>query len=235
MRFHPAAGVRRQLVDEVVGQERNVLLALAQRRNVERHHVEPVIKIFAKGALLQRGAQILVGGGDHAHVDVARHVAAQALELALLQDAQQLHLNGGGHVADLVQEDGAGVGLLELAGLGGLRAGESAFLVAEQLALHQVFGDGGAVDLHQRPVAARRVEMDGAGDQVLADAAFAGQQHGGARGRHALDGGEDLLHGGAAADDVVELVAAAQLLLQLRGSRRAARALRAPCATTCIR
>ncbi len=62
---------------------------------------------------------------------------------------------------------------------------------------------------------ARRVEMDGAGDQVLAHAAFAGQQHGGAGGRHALDGGEDLLHRRAAADDVVELVAPAQFLLQL--------------------
>ena len=83
----------------------------------DRHDVQPVIQVLAKRALLQRGAQILIGGGDHAHVDVPRLVAAQPLELALLQDAQQLHLNRRRHVADLVQEHGAGIGLLELAGL----------------------------------------------------------------------------------------------------------------------
>ena len=72
-----------------------------------------------------------------------------------------------------------------------------------------------AIDLHQRPVAARRMEVDGAGHQVFAHPALAGQQHGGARGRHALDGVEDLLHGGAASDDVVELVAPPQLRLEL--------------------
>ena len=78
-RFHPAAGIGRQFLQEMVGQKRNVLLALAERRNVERHHVEPVIKVLAKGALFQRGAQVLIGGCDHPHVDMAGHIAAQPL------------------------------------------------------------------------------------------------------------------------------------------------------------
>src|SRR5690349_9616749 len=59
------------------------------------------------------------------------------------------------------------------------------------------------------------MKVDGAGDEVLADAAFAGQQHGGAGGGYTDDGGEDLLHGSAAAYDVVKLVAAAELLAKL--------------------
>ena len=47
----------------------------------------------------------------------------------------------GRHVADFVQEHRAGIGCFELAGLGDIRAGERAFFVAEQLALHQVFRD----------------------------------------------------------------------------------------------
>ena len=78
-----------------------------------------------------------------------------------------------GHVADFVQKHGAGVGLLELAGLGDIGAGERAFLVAEQFALHQVFGNRGAVDLDEGPVLARRMLMDRARDHVLAHAAFA--------------------------------------------------------------
>jgi hypothetical protein len=73
----------------------------------------------------------------------------------------------------------------------------------------------GAVDLDERPVAAGGVEVDGARDQLLADAALAREQDGGARRRDPLDGGEDLLHRLAAPDDVVELVAAAQLRFQL--------------------
>ncbi len=40
-------------------------------------------------------------------------VAADALELAFLQDAQQLGLDGRRHLADLVEEERAAVGELE--------------------------------------------------------------------------------------------------------------------------
>ncbi len=209
------AQILAQLADEMPRQIRDVFLAFAQRRNVHGQHVQTVIQVFAKRALFERRAQIHVGGGDHAHIDVPDFVAAQPLELALLQDAQQLHLDAGRHVADFVHENGAGVGLFELAGLADIGARERALLVAEQFALHQIFGQRGAVDFDERPILAGRVMMNGARDHILADAAFAAQQNGGAGGRHALNGGEDFAHGRAAADDVVEFVALAQLRAQL--------------------
>jgi hypothetical protein len=66
--------------------------------------------------------------------------AADALELALLQHAQQLGLQVERHLADLVEEQRAAVGELERAGARGDGAGERALLVAEQLALEQVLG-----------------------------------------------------------------------------------------------
>ena len=69
-------------------------------------------------------------------------VAADALEALLLQHAQQLGLRGGRHVADLVEEQRAAVGLLEPADAAAIGAGEGALLVAEQLALQQRLGDG---------------------------------------------------------------------------------------------
>jgi hypothetical protein len=48
---------------------------------------------------------------------------------------QQFGLQRRLHLADLVQEDRAGVGLLELADPRGRGAGERALLVAEELAL----------------------------------------------------------------------------------------------------
>ena len=42
--------------------------------------------------------------GDDADVHLDRVAAADALELALLQDAQEFHLHGERDVADLVEE-----------------------------------------------------------------------------------------------------------------------------------
>ena len=75
----------------------------------------------------------------------------------------------GAHVADFVEEDRAAVRLLELADLFLGRAGERALLVAEELRLDQLLGDGRAVDLHEALAAAQAVAMDGARDELLAD------------------------------------------------------------------
>src|SRR6185437_11243348 len=133
--------------DEELRQRRNVLLVLAQRRQVNGHDVQAVVQIFTERALLERGAQVAVGGGDQADIHFLGAGAAEAFEFALLQDAQQFDLRGHGHVADLVEEQRALVGQLEFPRLGSGGAGEGALFVAEQLALEQVFGDGGAVDL----------------------------------------------------------------------------------------
>ena len=74
-----------------------------------------------------------------ADVHFERFRAAEALEFALLQDAQQLHLHGGGHVADFVEEERAFVGQLEFSGLARSGAGEGALFVAEKLAFEQDF------------------------------------------------------------------------------------------------
>jgi hypothetical protein len=84
------------------------------------------------------GAQILVGGRHYPHIDMAGDVAAQSLELALLQHPQQSHVYGGGHIADFVEKYGSRVGLFELAGLGSHGAREGALLVAKQFARYRV-------------------------------------------------------------------------------------------------
>ena len=125
--------------------------------------------------------------GDDAHVAAHRHVAADALEHALLQHAQQLHLHGRAHVADLVEEQRAAFGDLEAALARRDGAGERALLVAEQLALEQVGGDRAAVDRHERALAARTEIMDGARDDFLAGAGLAEDEHVGVEGGHLAD------------------------------------------------
>jgi hypothetical protein len=81
-----------------------------------------------------------VGRGDHPHVDLDGLVAADALELALLEEAEQLDLGRRREIADLVEEQGAAVRLLEAAFARARRAGERTALVAEELALEQRLG-----------------------------------------------------------------------------------------------
>ena len=98
---------------------------------------------------------------------------ADRLELALLEHAQQLRLQADADRADLVEEDRAAMGEGELAALVPDGPGEGAADVAEQLRFEQVLGNGGAVHLDERTLAAGAAGMDGTGDQLLARARLA--------------------------------------------------------------
>ena len=165
-------------VEKVLRQQRNVLAPLAQRHRLHRKHVEAEIEVFAKPAALHFLLEVAVGGGDQAHVDGAGALFADAFEIALLQHAQQLALQFQRNFADLVEKQRAAVGEFEPADAVAHRAGEGAADVAEELALEQFARDRRAVDPDQRPVAAAARLVDGARDQFLAGAGFAGDHDG---------------------------------------------------------
>ena len=115
--------------------------------------------------------------GEQPHVGLDRGGAAQTLEFALLQNAQQFHLGGEAEVADFVEEQGAAVGQFEATFLAGVRPGEGPFFMSEQLGFDQGFGQRGATHLNERPLGAHRIVVDGVGNQFLAGTRFAANQH----------------------------------------------------------
>ena len=164
------------LAEEVLDQRAHVLLAIAKRRDVERDDGEPVVEVLAELALAHQPAQIAVGGGHDADIDRDRRRAADALDLLLLEHAQERRLHLGRHLADLVEEDRAGVRELEAPAAQTVRAGERALLVPEQLALDHALGERRAVDAHERPRGARARVVDQPRDQLLAGAGLAGDE-----------------------------------------------------------
>ena len=103
-------------------------------------------------------------------------------------------LHRGRCLADLVEEDGAAVGLLEetLALTGG--PGEGAAGVAEELGLEQRIGQGSAALGHERLGAAGPVDVDEVGEELLARAGLAEEEHGRLSVEHLareLDGGAE--------------------------------------------
>src|SRR5262249_14103705 len=150
---------------------------LAKRGQADRHHVEAVEEVFAEGALRDELLQIAVRRGDEADVDAHRLDAADALELALLQRAQEPppHLDGG--LAELDAEERAAVRELEAPRFAAHGAGERAALVAEELALDELLRDRRAIDLDEGLPASGRVIVQRAGDELLAGTALAGDEH----------------------------------------------------------
>ena len=104
-------------------------------------------------------------------------IAADALEAAFLQYPQQLDLHLQRHVADFVQEQRAAFGKLEAAHAGGQRAGEGAFLMAEQFAFQEVGGNRAAIHRHERVPGPARQFVNVARHHFLAGAGLAEYQH----------------------------------------------------------
>src|SRR5205814_822616 len=90
------------------------------------------------------------GRGEDAGVDRDGARRAEPADLAVDEDAQELHLELERQLADLVEEQRAAVGGLEQADAVGRGIREGAFRVAEQLALEEVLGDRAAVDGDER-------------------------------------------------------------------------------------
>ncbi len=143
---------------------------------------------------VDRLGQVAVGRRDQADVHLDRLVGPDPDDLARLERPEQLDLGRERDVADLVEEQGAAVGVLEPPFALAVGAGEGAPDVAEELAFEDVLAQSGTVQGDERLVAARAVVVDRLGDEFLAGAALAGDQDGG-RGRGDLaEPGDDGVH-----------------------------------------
>ena len=168
--------------------------ALAQRRHAQNEAVQAVVEIFAEGLLRDGLRHVDVGGRQHADIDLHGIASAQARELAVLQDLQQLGLQRRRHLADFVQQQRALVAQLELAGLGLVGAGERARLIAEQLALQQFAGHGGAIHLQEGAVRAVGILVNQVRQYFFAGTALAQQQDREIEARHLHGLGAKLAH-----------------------------------------
>ena len=193
-----------ELPAEVVGQRHDVVAPLAEGRQVDRHDLQAEVQVVAELAGRDQLFQGAVGGRDEPHVDLDRLVVADARDLLLLQHAEQLDLRAHRHVADFVEEQRAAVGVLERADPIGVGVGKGPLHVAEQLALDEVLGHGGAVEGDDPLALAGAVLVNGLGDQLLAGAAFAVDQHGGVGRGDPLQPVDHRLHLAAGVDDPLE-------------------------------
>src|SRR5215212_9357468 len=135
---------------EKLGKQQNVPIALPQGGQVEQDDGQTEVQIFPERVALDLMFKVPVGGGQDPHVDPAVPNAADPPHGALLDGPEQLSLQRGLEITDLIEKDEATLGRLEQAELGFLGIGEGTPFVPEQLRLHETGGEGRAVDLDER-------------------------------------------------------------------------------------
>ncbi|BEH29383.1 hypothetical protein GTC054_05990 [Burkholderia pseudomallei] len=128
---HAVPRVGAKALEHVPREQFDVLASRAQRRLVDAQHAQPVIQVRAETPFVHRAAQIDVRRRYDAHVDGHRLAAAQPMNRALLQEAQQARLAFERQIADFVEQQRAAVRRFDMADLARARAGECAALVAE--------------------------------------------------------------------------------------------------------
>ena len=186
--------------EEVRREHGDVGLPIPQRRHLDGHHVDPPEEVGPKPAGGHERLEALVGGEDHSGIDAMSLRAAHRLELHVLKHAEEFYLHRRRGRGDFIEEDRAAVGEQELAVAVAGGAGERAGHVTKQFALEQRLTEAPTRHLHEPPLAAAAA-MDLPGEQRLAGAALAGDQHRGRGGGNAVDDVENPGHGRMAAED----------------------------------
>src|SRR5207248_2306466 len=191
-----------------------------QGRDQNREYVQPVIEIFAEAALARELGKIAIGGRDDAHVHLDGALGPDRINLAFLQGAQKLDLHVEPQLADLIEEEGAAVGFLKLSEMFVARPGERPLLMTEEDAFDQVFGYRAAIERDERFAGALGTALNGAGNELLADARFAFDQDGDSGLRRALAQANHLAHREALANEIGEAQLVLLLLLEPRDLAR---------------
>src|SRR5262249_30047565 len=121
-------------LNEMPGEFSDILRTFPQGRDIELDDIQTIEQIFPKLVLLHHRDEVSVSGGDQPDVGFEIAGPSNPLKLSFLKHSQQFHLHCGGNVSDLVEEQRAPFGKLELSFLLCYRASERTFLVAEQFA-----------------------------------------------------------------------------------------------------
>src|ERR1700735_1281376 len=194
----------------------NVVLALAQRRHVDRKDAEPIVEILPKPPRADQAFEVAIARRNNPDVDPPGRVGADRLKFAVLQNSQQLGLHRQRQLAYFIQKKSAAVGQLKAADSISQRPTECALDVAEKLTFEQLPRDCGAVDLDQCTVAPQAPFMDRAGYQLLSDSGLTKDKRGGIGRSDHLDLLVHAMHSGAATEDCSAAGRQPDLLLQVR-------------------
>jgi len=185
-------------------QNGNVLGSLAQWRDDDPHLRQAVVEVLTKPARLDLVTQVSVRCRDHAEVDFDRNVTSHSNHLRPLEDTEELCLQRGRELSNLVDEHSATARGLEEPDAPLVGSGERALLVPEEKRLGQRLREGAGVDHDERLRGPGTLSVKAPCNFFFARSRLALNQHGeGLRG-DSFECGKELTHGSRFADEIAE-------------------------------
>src|SRR6476660_136411 len=98
-----------ELFDEVAHKFRNISFSLAERWQRNGENIQPIVQILSEFTVTDHLPQISIGCRDNTNIDSRCARAAYGLELARLEDTEQLGLKLQRHVSDFIKKQCASV------------------------------------------------------------------------------------------------------------------------------
>src|SRR5690606_15515456 len=138
-----------KLLQYVPDHQRDILAPLTQRGYAQLDDIAAVEQILAEAAFGHFQGKILLGRAQQADVDRFLLLGADRAYGAFLDRTRKLDWSRQRQVGRLGEEQGASAGGLEQAWLVRRGPGEGALAVTEEFTLHQLGGNGAAVDRHE--------------------------------------------------------------------------------------
>ena len=135
-----------------------------------------------------------MGRRHDARIERLPSVGADAARLAGLEHAQELRLEFHGELANLVEEQGSPVSLLEDPSAIAVGAGEGALHESEELRLDERGRDGAAIEDHKRSLPSWARVVNGAREELLARARLSDEKNRLLGGRSDLQPREEGAH-----------------------------------------
>src|SRR6185436_18431791 len=163
-------------LERVRRQQRDVFSSLAQRRNSECYHAEPVKKVFSESAILDFALEIPIGCRQNSHVHLGCPRTADSSNLSLLEHSQQFDLEPEAGLPDLIQKNSPLPGFLEQTAFVRDGSGETALNVTKELGFKERFGQRAAVYGNELAGGPGTVAMNRASHQFLSHPRLAGDQ-----------------------------------------------------------
>src|SRR6516164_4666515 len=164
---------------------RNILSPIAQRRDLDRHHAQPIVQVLAESAGADLAAKLPIRRSNDPDIDLDAARPPYPLKCLLLQDAHDLALGFERHIADLVEEQRAAMSTLEGTDLA--RRPIAPKFGPEQLDLEPVRPHRRAVDRHKGTLRTPRVQMQQPPDDFLSGTGRSRDQDPTARRRYSLN------------------------------------------------
>ena len=163
-----------KIIQVEIDQQLDVFGAVAQRRHLQRNHVQVVEQIVTKRTGGDGFAQVTSCGGNHPDVDLHRFAPANAQQGFVFECAQQACLRIQIHIGDVFEKQRAAIGQFERT-----ERHVTVGFRAEQFRVGIFPREAGNADGDERPAGTRARIVQEACDHFLATTGFAGDEHGG--------------------------------------------------------